>query len=212
MNNISKIAVIGGTGKAGRYLVKELLSRGYHLKLLLRFPEDFQIKDPKIELVKGDARDARAVRSLLEGCEAIISAVGQPKGEESIFSQATKNIVAAMSIYGIRRYVVLTGLNVDTPFDRKNEKAKAATEWMRANYPKTTMDKQVEYEFLSKSDVDWTLVRLPMIALTDERRELKVSLEDCPGDGISAADLAAFLADQLRDEAFVHEAPFVASL
>jgi putative NADH-flavin reductase len=212
MNNTSKIAVIGGTGKAGRFIVKELLSRGYQLKLLLRFPENFQIEDPKIELLKGDARDAGAVQSLLEGCEAIISAVGQPKGEESIFSQATKNIVAAMSIYGVRRYVVLTGLNVDTPFDRKNEKAKAATDWMRANYPKTTMDKQVEYEFFTKSDVDWTLVRLPMIELTHERRGVKVSLEDCRGDGISAADLAYFVADQLTDAAFVGKAPFIASV
>jgi len=212
MNNISKIAVIGGTGKAGRYIVKELLSRGYRLKLLLRFPENFHLKDPGIELLKGDARDAEAIRSLLDGCQAIISAVGQPRGEESIFSEASKHVVAAMTTYGIRRYVVLTGLNVGTPFDRKNEKVKAATEWMRDNYPKTTMDKQVEYEFLSKSDVDWTLVRLPMIQLTDERRGVKASLEDCPGDGISAADLAYFVADQLTDDAFFGKAPFIASI
>ncbi|MEQ9378598.1 MAG: NAD(P)H-binding protein [Imperialibacter sp.] len=211
MNNISKIAVIGGTGKAGRYLVKELLSRGYHLKLLLRFPENLQIEDPKIELLKGDARDVEAIRSLLNGCQAIISAVGQPKGEDSIFSEASKHIVAAMTTYGIRRYVVLTGLNVDTPFDKKNEKVAMATEWMRANYPKTTADKQVEYEFLTKSAVDWTLVRLPMIELTDERRGVNVCLEDCPGDGISATDLAHFVADQLTDDAFVGQAPFIAS-
>ena len=211
MNNISKIAVIGGTGKAGRYIVKELLSRGYHLKLLLRFPENLQIEDPKIELLKGDARDVEAIRSLLDGCQAIISAVGQPRGEEPIFDQATKNIVAAMSIQGIRRYVILTGLNVDTPFDKKSEKVAIATEWMRANYPKTTADKQVEYESLRKSDIDWTLVRLPMIELTDERRGVNVCLEDCPGDGISATDLAHFVADQLTDDAFVGQAPFIAS-
>ncbi|WP_339793102.1 NAD(P)H-binding protein [uncultured Imperialibacter sp.] len=212
MNNISKIAVIGGTGKAGRYIVKELLSRGYRIKLLLRFPENFQLKDPGIELLKGDARDVEAIRSLSDGCQAIISAVGQPRGEESIFSQATKNIVAAMTTYGIRRYVVLTGLNVNTPFDKKNEKVVMATEWMKTNYPKTTADKQVEYEFLTKSDIDWTLVRLPMIELTDERREVKASLEDCPSDGISAADLAYFVADQLTDAAFVGKAPFIASI
>jgi putative NADH-flavin reductase len=211
MNNTSKIAVIGGTGKAGTFIVKELLSRGYQLKLLLRFPENFQIEDPKIELLKGDARDVEAIRSLLDGCQAIISAVGQPKGEESVFSKVSRTIVQVMKEQGISRYVLLTGLNVDTQFDNKSEKVKAATEWMGANYPKTTADKQVEYEFLTKSDVDWTLVRLPLIELTHERREVKASLEDCLGDGISSNDLAHFVADQLTEDSYWRKAPFVSN-
>ena len=38
-----KIAVIGGNGKSGTYLVKELLSQGFHLNLLIRHPENFLI-------------------------------------------------------------------------------------------------------------------------------------------------------------------------
>ena len=34
-----KVAVIGGSGKAGNYLVKELLNRGFQVKALLRRPD-----------------------------------------------------------------------------------------------------------------------------------------------------------------------------
>jgi len=36
-----KIAVLGGTGKAGKYLVKQLRKQGFQIKLLLRNPEKF---------------------------------------------------------------------------------------------------------------------------------------------------------------------------
>ena len=82
---------------------------------------------------------------------------------------------------------------------------------MKTNYPKTTLDKQVEFDILSKNDIDWTLVRLPLIELTDERKRLHVSLEDCPGEKISATDLAHFLAAQLSDDTFIRKAPFIAN-
>lgn len=206
-----KIAVIGGTGKSGQYLVKQLLERGFPIKLLLRSPEGFNIDNPLIEIVKGDARDAESVRSLIEGVQAIVSTLGQPKGESSIFSQATKNVIRAMAASHVSRYIVTTGLNVDVPWDNKNERVKMATEWMRAHYPETTGDKQLEYGELAKSPIEWTLVRLPLIDQTDMAGKVKVCLDDCPCDKISAASLAGFLVGQLTDVAYVRKAPFISN-
>lgn len=211
MNHSLKLAILGGTGKSGKYLVKELLSRGHYLKLLLRNPENLELKSPLIEIVKGDARDPEAVRSLIEGCSAVISTLGQPRGETSIFSQATRNVLQAMAMHNVSRYIVTTGLNVDTPLDRKGPKTKMATDWMKTNYPATTLDKQVEFDDLTNSNVNWTLVRLPLIELTDEKRTVMVSLEDCPGDKISSTDLASFLIEQLSDDAYGRKAPFIAN-
>jgi len=207
-----KIAVIGGTGKAGKYLVKNLLAQGFQIKILLRHPENFKIINPLIEVIKGDARDLTAIRILLEDCSAIISAVGQPKGEPSVFSQVSKNITEVMNEYGIKRYILLTGLNVDTPFDQKNEIVKQGTAWMYANYPLITADKQLEYEALVNSNIDWTLVRLPLIELTDKSYGVNINLKDCPGEKISATDLSYFLINQLHDQTYIKQAPFIASI
>ena len=112
---------------------------------------------------------------------------------------------------GIRRYILITGLNVDTPSDKKGPITKYATEWMYKNYPKSTDDKQLEYRLLLKSNLDWTLVRLPLIEETDATNEIKVSISDCPGERISAKALAVFLADQLNSTTYIKQSPFIAN-
>lgn len=212
MNTPIKIAVIGGTGKSGQYLVKTLLAQGFHLRLLLRDPERFLQPDVSVEIVKGDARDGQAVLTLLEGCQAVISTLGQPKGEPSIFSQASRNILQAMHAHGISRYILTTGLHVNTPADQKSPQTRMATDWMYTHYPEITLDKQAEYELLVRSEADWTLVRLPWIELTEERKPMRASLEDCPGEKISATDLAHFLIKQLSDKTYNRQAPFIANV
>lgn len=204
------IAVIGGTGKSGRYLVRELIQHGISFRLLLRNASSFV--NPAVDVVQGDARDADAVERLCKGCQAVISTLGQPKGEPSIFSEATRHVLDAMAKWEVRRYILTTGMNVDTPPDKKGPATQAATNWMKDHYPETTFDKQLEYELLRASNVDWTLVRLPLIGLTEESGPIGTSLEDCPGKGIHAIDLARFLIRQLEDTPYVRQAPFLANI
>ncbi len=207
---IHKVAVIGGTGKSGKYLVDNLLQQGFHLKLLLRHPEKHCFKNPLIETIKGDARDYNSVLRCTEDCQAIISTLGQPKGEKPIFSQASENIIKSVQKNGFSRYIGITGLNVNTPSDQKDERIRYATQWMYDNFPETTRDKQQEYEYLTQNRmVDWTLVRLPLIIQTDEHFPIQTSLENCKGDKISASDLADFLVSQLRDKSYIQKSPFL---
>ncbi|MBT2619674.1 MULTISPECIES: NAD(P)-dependent oxidoreductase [Chryseobacterium] len=206
------IAVIGGTGKSGKYLVQYLLEKGYKMKLLLRTPENFKLEHPLIEIVKGDARDYHSVNTLIKDCSVVMSTLSQPVGEESIFSDAAENITRSMALHGIKRYIVIAGLNVDTPFDKKSIKVKQATEWMYQNYPKTTKDRQAEYEILTKTNLDWTLIRLPLIIQTSESFKTETNLEDCKGENISATDLAEFLTSQIDDRTYIKQSPFLYNL
>jgi nucleoside-diphosphate-sugar epimerase len=97
MNPIHTVAVIGGTGKAGKYLVKQLLQQNFRIKLLHRKPDTLTFNNPLIEVIKGDARDYDAIYTLLDGCDAILSCLSQPVGEPTIFSDATRNILRAMA-------------------------------------------------------------------------------------------------------------------
>lgn len=210
--NTLPIAVIGGTGKSGQYLVQELLRRGHALRLLHRHPERLSALPDAIEVVQGDARNEQAIHQLLEGCGAVLSTLGQPANEPPIFSTATAHVLQAMTRHHIRRYIVTTGLSVDDQADRKSDWVKAAGDWMYTHYPATTADKQTEHELLRTSPLSWTQVRLPRIILTAEQKGIMLSLDDCPGQQIHAADLAVFLADQLEDRRYERKAPFIASL
>jgi nucleoside-diphosphate-sugar epimerase len=207
---INKIAVIGGTGKAGRYLVKQLLLQRFPVKLLHRKPDSLNFKEPLIETVKGDARDYAAINNLLEGCDAVLSCLSQPAGEPSIFSDATHNILKGIKAHNINRYITTAGLNVDTPFDEKSPTTQFGTNWMYQNFPVTTKDRQVEYQLLADSKISWTMVRLPLINQTDAISEIMVSLTDCPGSSISATNLALFMIKALHSDEYARQAPFIA--
>ena len=215
------IAVIGGAGKSGQFLVRELIQQNIPFRLLLRSPAAANNPSaannllantiPANQIIKGDVRDPAALRQLCQNCTALISTLGQSKGEPPVFSEATRNILAAMHSHEIKRYILTTGLNVDTPNDKKGPSTQAGTDWMKQHYAVTTADKQREYELLKSSNTDWTLVRLPLIGLTEASAPIATSLEDCPGSGIHGTDLAKFLISQLEDTTYLRKAPFLAN-
>src|SRR5215510_8863784 len=108
-----KVAILGGSGKAGRFLVKQTFEAGYQMRLLLRNPDKFKLSDERIEILQGDARDFPAIKSLLQGCDAVLNTLGQPKGEAPMISIATGHVLTAMRELGIRRYILARGASID---------------------------------------------------------------------------------------------------
>lgn len=210
MKKKPKIAILGGGGRSGKFLLAKLFEQQYPLKLLLR-DATLSISYEMLEIIQGDALDFYAVERLLTGCFAVISTIGQRKDEPLVAARATDNILQAMATHNIRRYIALAGLNIDTPFDKKGQQTLAATTWMKSTFPAIQKDRQKAYDILSRSDVDWSLVRVPMIEFAARKGNVKVSIEDCPGDSITAGDIADFLVTQLEDPQYVRQSPFIAN-
>ncbi len=211
MNQIQKIAVIGGTGKAGKYLVNELVKQEFAIKMLARNPENITGHSPLIEVISGNARDYNSIRKLLTGCDAVISTLGASRSEPDTCSVAVGHIIQAMQEQHIKRYIELAGLAIDTPDDKKGWKTRLVVNLIKNLFPAIINDRQKAFDLLRASDLSWTIVRSSMIKLTDAKRVLKTSLSDSPGGRISASDLAIFLIEQLTDERFIRKCPFVAS-
>jgi putative NADH-flavin reductase len=212
MNQLKKVALLGATGKAGKYLLTQLLHQGYIVRALIRKPENYSFTHPSLEIISGDIKDLETARSLLEGCDAVLSMIGQKPEDVLISSLATSNIVHVIEELSSKRYVLLSGITLDTPDDKKSEKVQQASAWMRQTCPEVTADKQKAYELLSGSSINWTIVRVPWIEQTEERRGTITDLLDCPGESISTTDLADFFVSQLKDGTYFRKAPFVASL
>ncbi|GAA3752274.1 hypothetical protein GCM10022422_42090 [Flavobacterium ginsengisoli] len=209
MKNISKVAVLGGGGRTGKYLVNQLLENGFSVKLLLRNPDTFTFQNSKIEIIKGDAINEESVKLLLRDCQAVISTIGQRPGEPMVASEATKNVLNAMNDYEIQRYILLAGLNIDTRFDKKSSKTIMATDWMKTNFPEIQKDRQLTYDLLTNSKVNWTQVRVPLIVFSDDSDKISVSLEDCLGDRITALDISKFLVKEMVESKYSHQSPFI---
>jgi NADH dehydrogenase len=72
-----KIALIGGTGFVGSYLVEELLRQGHQPKLLVRPGSASKVVHAdQCEQITGDVGDAVALRRTLQGCDGVIYTIG----------------------------------------------------------------------------------------------------------------------------------------
>ncbi|WP_223067211.1 NAD(P)-dependent oxidoreductase [Paenibacillus caui] len=207
-----KIAIIGGTGKVGSYIVKQALAEGYPVRMLVRNPEKVTVSDDRLEVVKGDAKDSKAVSAALEGCGAVINSFGQPNREPfPIYSQVTQQILLLMKEAGIQRYIGVTGGSLNAPGDRKSIGNRIGAAIFPLLYPAMMKDKRKELDILRNCNADWTLVRLPFVADGPATGKIKVNETDMPGMKMRSADIAAFILKQISDAQFIRKYPFISN-
>ncbi len=91
MTSIHKplVAVTGGTGFVGRYILSDLTKAGYMIRMLVRSePLHPMIPDLDAEIVLGDLSDQAALERLCEGADVIIHGAGliKAKTREQFFA------------------------------------------------------------------------------------------------------------------------------
>ncbi len=72
-----KVAVIGATGFVGGYLLDALVDAGHEVSVLVRPGSESKLRSlPGLRPVQGDLSSKEALRSVVEGCDAVIYNVG----------------------------------------------------------------------------------------------------------------------------------------
>ncbi len=211
MESTNKIAILGANGKAGKFLVKEALDKGYQVKILTRNSNNIKITNENIEIISGDARDFASIRKLLKGCGAVINAVGQPKNESYIFSTVTKHILEAMKEFKIKRYIVISGGSLNVTGDQKGIVNKIGATLFKVFLSKMMQDKYKELQIIQSSEVDWTIVRLPFVIEGNGIGRINESLVDMPGIKIQNSDIAPFVIKQINSDRYVGKCPFISN-
>jgi NADH dehydrogenase len=118
-----QVALIGGTGFVGSYLVDALLEAGHEPVLLVRegSEEKVQQKD-RVRLVHGDISSPEALNAVIDGCDAVIYNVGilreiPSQGvtfEATQYDGAVRTVDAAVKA-GVRRLLLMSANGVKQP-------------------------------------------------------------------------------------------------
>jgi uncharacterized protein YbjT (DUF2867 family) len=77
-----RIAVLGATGQTGRQLVAQALARGHEVVAVCREPARLALPvTPSLTLARADARRGGELRAALAGVDAVVSALGNVRGQ-----------------------------------------------------------------------------------------------------------------------------------
>ncbi|KAA9005969.1 NAD(P)-dependent oxidoreductase [Histidinibacterium aquaticum] len=205
------LLVIGASRGIGRAVVREALKRGHRVRAFARSAREMK-PEPGLEPWTGDALRPADVAAALDGVDAVVHALGVPKGlgfvtrPVTLFSASTRILVQEMQVAGVRRLLAVTGFGagnsrpalgrlLDLPFTAIMGRAYA--------------DKDRQERIIEESGLDWTIARPGFLTDSPTRGRYKVLLEpkDWRSGIVSRADVAHFLVGAAETGAYSHQAP-----
>jgi putative NADH-flavin reductase len=186
-----KVAVFGATGPTGRQFVEQALAHGHDLSVLVRPSSS---APDGTDAIVGDVLDPDAVATTIGGADAVVCILGLPKGQGTVVSEGTGNIIQAMEAGGVSRLVAVTvhGLNdskADAGFFGKVIVGMLA----KSRFEDRTRQEQVIFD----SPLEWTVVR--PARLVDGDRTGEYDLAPKLKTGMSAKVRRADVADALLE-------------
>lgn len=146
-----KIALTGGTGFIGRYIIRQLLDQGHELNCWYRaatgpLPTDWHARADRIHWIAGDLKNGDSARELVEGCDAMVhNAFWKPgtrfQGEEGDLVEFVQtNVVGTIRLIeeartaGVAKFIFVSTCAVHDRIldDRKLDEAHPL--WPRSHY------------------------------------------------------------------------------
>ena len=168
------------------------------------------VADPKLEIVRGDALNAADVTAALVGVDVVIQTLGVRPGElfrpVTLFSDATRVLIAAMRTQGVQRLIAVTGFGAG--------ESEARIGWLQrvpfqVFLGRAYQDKSLQERLIVDSGLDWTIVRPGVLTGGARTGHYKVLVEAATWRNgvVSRADVADFLVRQIGDRQYIHQAP-----
>ena len=157
-----RVAIFGGTGFVGSYLVDALVAAGHHLALLVRPGSEDKVRHrERVRIVSGDLSDPDSVRTTLEHCDAAIYNIGiirefpsQGITFRSMQYEGAMRVIEAADDGSVSRFLLMSanGVKPDgTPYQET---------------------KYLAERFLAQSEMNYTIFR-PSVVYGDPRGRME---------------------------------------
>jgi len=187
-----KLLVIGATGRTGHEIVQQALARGHQVTAFVRSPDSITLTNERLTVVKGDAMDESQLAKVMQGHNAVLSALGPREVFKpgSILHDSALATTRAMKRSGVKRLVVLSAAAHFPGL------ANRIASFVLQNHMRDSLAME---EIVQASGLDWTIARPPRLTegdyVTYRCRE-----EAAPPMGLTIARkaVAAFVLDAIE--------------
>lgn len=205
-----RLYVIGASGGVGREVLKQAALRGHRCTAQTRNAAKLRIGEHASAAV-GEPTDKAFLARTLPGHDAVIFVLGIDRiGPTSLFSDAARALIKAMTAAGVSRLVAVTGVGAG--------ETRGHGGWLydRIIFPLFTRhryaDKEAQERLFEQSALNWTIVRPapykegaasePLQVFTTVPRGARLTR-------VTRAEVAAFILDELQTSRYLRQKPFV---
>lgn len=207
------VAVIGCTGRTGSLVVEQALARGLHVVAVARHAEP--TGDDRIRYLSADVLDRAAMVRVLDGVDAVVSAVGigASRDQTVLYSDGVANILHGMRTHSITALSVVSaapvGPRTAQPFLQRRLVMPVLDRFFGATYA----DMRLMEAELERSEVNWVSLRPPRLVTKPLRGAYRLDAHHpLPRSGsITHGDLATALLDCVAHPPLVQQAAYVAN-
>jgi putative NADH-flavin reductase len=206
-----KLIIFGATGRTGKPLTEQALAAGHDVTAYVRNPGKLDIAHPKLKVVEGNLNETQKITEAVKGQDAVLLALGPVKsGSKTVMEESAEVITTVMNETGVRRLVTVTGAGVAQPGDKPKLFNKFMSFMLNTFAKDVLKDSAKHAEIVRSSNLDWTIVRVPMLTDGEKKGQYrvgKVGVDD--GPRISRADVADFMLKQVIDKKYVGKSPVI---
>ncbi|MEV6890859.1 NAD(P)H-binding protein [Kribbella sp. NPDC051137] len=222
-----KLVVLGASGRIGTEVVRQAVAAGHAVTAVVREGSTLQVPLPELrlvaaragvaggltEVVTADVMDPASIGPVLEGHDAVLSALGpRPKGPSDILTSSARSTLRALEDSGVRRYVVVSVAGIHTGNDGPVTKYVVKPLIQRLLRESFADARRME-ELIAASQLDWTIVCPPRLTNGTAKGTMRSNTEGTVRGGftITRADVAAYMLDAVDNAALNRKTALIAN-
>ena len=132
------VTVFGGSGFIGRYVVRDLVKRGFRVRVPMRRPHtglDLKVMGNvgQVQLVQANLRFPQSIRAAVAGSDAVINLVAilfeaGPQTFDSLHVEGTRNLAEAVAAEGITNFAHISAIGADADAESDYARTKGEAE------------------------------------------------------------------------------------
>ena len=216
-----KLVVFGASGRIGTELVRQGVAAGHAVTAVVREGSSLQVALPELrlvaaragvpgglaEVVTADVMDPHAIAPVLEGHDAVLSALGpRPSGASDVLTGGAQSILQAMGESGVRRFLVVSVAGIHSTGDGPVTKYLVKPILQRILRESFADARRME-ELVGASELDWTIACPPRLTNGAAKGTFRSNTEGTVRGGFSMtrADVAAYLLGAVDDAELIRK-------
>jgi putative NADH-flavin reductase len=203
--------VFGASGGAGQAFVSSALERGHSVRAFLR-PSTTWSPPPAVQVYRGSFEDLGLLQDAVAGVDALCCFIGPRPPRTDVFcAAATRAILNAMAVHGVRRFACVTGAMVAASPGFVSVPARLMATLFRLARAQVAADRVSQEAIVRSSATSWTIFKPSRLHAGPRSVRVAVGPDVRVGllSSLSYADLAAVILDAVEKGQFTRQSPFV---